>query len=136
MADSQVSMEWCGEGLRFEAAHVSHNAFRVDGNGVTSHSPVQALLLSLAACMGADIVDIAGRMRVPISGLSIAVEGDRNAEPPKFFKAVRIRFTTRGVAAEDRSKIERAIELSHEKYCSVYHTLRADLEFSTELALG
>lgn len=136
MADSQVAMQWSGEGLRFEAAHASHNAFRVDGDGATSHSPVQALLLSLASCMGADVVDITTKMRVPMSGLTIAVEGERNAEPPRYFKAIRLRFTTRGVAEEDREKLERALVLSHEKYCSVFHSLRKDLEFSYHLVLG
>lgn len=136
MADSQVALEWSGEGLRFEAAHASHTTFRVDGNGDTAHSPVQALLLSLAGCMGADVIEIVTKMRVPISGLSIGVEGDRNAEPPRFFTAVRMRFTTRGVAEEDRSKLERAIALSHDTYCSVLHSLRKDLEFSSELVLG
>lgn len=136
MADSQVSMEWSGEGLRFEAAHASHNTFRVDGDGATSHSPVQALLLSVASCMGADVVDIVTKMRVPMSGLSIAVEGDRNAEPPRYFKAIRMRFTVRGVTEADREKVQRALDLSHEKYCSVFHSLRKDLEFSYDLVLS
>jgi putative redox protein len=110
--------------------------FRADGDGQAAHSPVQLLLLSLASCTAADIIDIAGKMRVAIAGLDVAVAGDRNAEPPRYFKSIRVRYRTRGVAADDRAKIERAIALSHEKYCSVLHTLRPDLAFSSELELG
>lgn len=136
MADSQVSLRWTGEGLRFEADHPSHNVFRIDGDGATAHSPVQALLLSLAGCTGADVVDILSKMRVPISALEVTVEGDRNAEAPRYFQTLHVRYTTRGATTEDKPKIERAIELSNEKYCSVLHSLRKDIAFSSELTLG
>jgi putative redox protein len=136
MADSAVTIGWTGEGLRFEAAHPSDHAYRIDGDGVAAHSPVQALLLSLAGCTGADVIEIAKKMRVPIAGLDVQVEGDRNAEPPRYFKAIRIRYVTRGVAAQDRPKIERAIALSREQYCSVLHSLRHDIELSSELVIG
>ncbi|MGQ0562783.1 MAG: OsmC family protein [Gemmatimonadota bacterium] len=134
MADSQVRLKWAGAGLRFESAHAAHG-YAADGDGVAAHSPVQQLLLSLASCTAADVIEIAGKMRVPISGLEVEAEGDRNAEPPRYFKAIRLRYTARGVSAADRSRIERAIALSHEKYCSVLHSLRKDLAFSSELVL-
>ncbi|HEX6559534.1 MAG TPA: OsmC family protein [Longimicrobiales bacterium] len=135
MADSQVSLHWNGAGLQFEAAHPSGNAVHLDGNGKAAYSPVQALLLSLASCTAADVVDIAGKMRVALSGLDVFVEGNRNPEAPRYFQTVHIRYLVRGVAESDRSKIERAIGLSHDKYCSVLHSLRRDLEFSSELEL-
>lgn len=133
MADAHVSLRWTGEGLRFEAEHASHNPFRVDGDGVTSHSPVQALLLALAGCMGADVVDIATKMRAGLAALELAVSGERNAEPPRYFTTIHIRFHARGVTPENHAKVQRAVDLSHEKYCSVFHTLRKDLQFSSEL---
>lgn len=135
MADSQVNISWTGEGLQFAAAHQSGNTFRLDGDGVTAHSPVQALLLSLAGCTAADVVDIASKMRLGFSGLDVLVEGERNAEAPRYLRSVRIVYRVRGLAPADRSKIERAIELSHEKYCSVLHSLRKDLEIRSELEL-
>lgn len=133
MADSQVTITWTGEGLRFEAAHPSHNTFRIDGDGATSHSPVQALLLSLAGCTAADVIDILNKMKVAITSLDVVAEGNRNAEPPRYFKTIHVRYHARGVAQENRAKLERAVELSHEKYCSVLHSLRNDIAFSREL---
>lgn len=135
MADSQVTIAWTGEGLNFEAAHAAWT-FKADGDGARAHSPVQALLLSLASCTAADVIDIANKMRVTVGALEVVAEGDRNAESPRYFKAIRLRYTATGVAPQDVPKIERAIELSHEKYCSVFHSLRADIEFSSELVLG
>ena len=136
MAAAQVKIEWTGEGLRFQAAHPSHNLFRADGDGATAHSPVQTLLLSLASCTAADVIDIAAKMRVPISALEVEVDGDRNAEPPRYFTAIRMRYIVRGIAAEDLQKIQRAVDLSHDKYCSVLHSLRNDIAFSSELVLA
>lgn len=135
MADSAVSIKWVGEGLRFEADHPSHNTFRVDGNGKTSHSPVQALLLSIAGCTAADVIDILNKMRVGITHLDVLAEGNRNAEAPRYFKTLHIRYNARGVSEQDREKLERAVQLSHEKYCSVFHSLRKDIEFSSEIVI-
>jgi uncharacterized OsmC-like protein len=44
---------------------------------------------------------------------------------------VRLTFVLDGPSSEERSKVDRAIELSREKYCSVLHSLRSDLEFET-----
>ena len=133
MADTEVTIRWSGAGLRFEAAHPSGNNFQVDGNSKEAYSPVQALALALASCTGADVVDIAEKMRVPFKSLVVEVAADRNPEPPRYFTAVRITYRVSGLADADRAKIERAIELSHDKYCSVSHSLRKDMQLSSEL---
>ena len=135
MADTEVSIRWAGDGLRFEAAHPSGNNFNADGDGKTAHSPVQMLALALASCTAADVVDIAEKMRVSFASLTVDVSADRNKEPPRYFTAVRIKYRVRGLAPEDRPKIERAIELSHEKYCSVSHSMRKDMQITSELIL-
>ena len=135
MADTAVQLRWSGDGLKFVADHPSGNHHHLDGDGKTAHSPVQALALSLAGCTGSDVVDIAQKMRVSFSGLRVEVEADRNPEPPRYFKAVRMVFYVSGLDPADRDKIQRAIDLSNEKYCSVFHSLRKDLKFTTQLVL-
>ena len=135
MADTAVAIRWSGTGLKFEAEHASGHVFLLDGDGQHSHSPVQALALALAGCTAADVVEIAQKMRVPFRGLRVEVEADRNAEPPRYFKAVRMSFYVRGAQAADRDKLQRALDLSHEKYCSVLHSLRKDMNITTSLVL-
>ena len=135
MADTAVMLRWDGRGLNFAAEHPSGNSFLLDGDGRDAHSPVQALALALAGCTGADVVDIAQKMRVAFSGLRVEVEADRNPEPPRYFKAVRMTFYVAGAQPDDREKLQRALDLSHEKYCSVLHSLRKDMTITISLVL-
>lgn len=133
MADVDISLSWAQRGLELRAHGRSGNEVVLDGDGQTGTTPVEALLISLAACMAADIVDIAGKMRLPIASLDVSASGMRNPEPPRRYLSMRLVFTIGGVGGEDAPKLARALELSEEKYCSVMHTLRPDVEVTTEL---
>ena len=135
MADVAVTLTWAGEALRFEGGRVDGPQVVLDGDGAAGPSPMTALLLGLAGCMAADIVDIAGKSRAPLASLEARVEGDRAAEPPRRYTAVRMRFLAGGVAAADAPKIRRAVDLSASTYCSVLHSLRPDIAITTELEL-
>ncbi len=132
MVDSSVMLRWTGEGMEFVGGAPERPTTRIDGNGRSAPSPVQSLLLALAACMGSDVIDITGKMRVPLGSLDMHVEGDRNAEVPRYFKRIKLIFRVGGVAESDQEKVRRAVQLSEDRYCSVLHTLRADLAFSSE----
>ncbi len=83
--------------------------------------------------MGIDVVIILEKMRVGLEGLSITVEGERVAEPPRYFHRMRLQIRIRGDVPRD--KAERAVKLSFEKYCSVFHTLRNDIDIDTETVI-
>lgn len=136
MADMQVVLQWTGEGLQFEGGGEGTGWARLDGNAETGPSPMQALLLGLAGCMAADVIEILRKMRVPLTGLVVRVDGDRAPEPPRRFTRIRLVYETRGVEASDEEKLRRAIALSEEKYCSVLHTLRPDIDFTVEAVVG
>ncbi|MFO7260336.1 MAG: OsmC family protein [bacterium] len=134
MPDVRVDLHWTGTGLEFEGGPSGGVRVRLDGNSRSAISPIQAMLLSLVGCTAADIVDILTKMRVPLDGLEVVAEGDRAPEPPRRF--VRIRLVYRVHVPEDaRAKVERAVALSHEKYCSVLHTLRPDVVIETAIEL-
>ena len=79
--------------------------------------------------MATDVVDILVKGRVPLKALAARLDGQRANDQPKRLTAVRLHFTVSGDVPADR--IERAIELSREKYCSVWHSLRQDIDFQT-----
>lgn len=135
MADAVVSLRWTGEGLVFRGAGQGGPEVVLDGDRAAGPSPMQALLLALATCMGADVVDMLAKMRVPLAGLAVRVEGDRAPAPPRRFLAIRLRFEASGTPADAREKVARAVELSKEKYCSVLHTLRKDVVVESDVAL-
>jgi putative redox protein len=82
--------------------------------------------MSLGGCMAIDIVSILKKMRMDIKRLRIDITGERNPDPPQYFKAVEITLRLAGRNLDSR-RIDRAISLSREKYCSVYNLLRSDL---------
>jgi putative redox protein len=133
MADIGGVVSWTGEALRFMAegrsGTIALNAGKGEGVG-----PMEALALSVAACSAADVVEILGKMRIPVTSLEVRLEGDRRPEPPRRYVALRFVFRA-GVEAESELKLRRAVELSLDKYCSVLHSLRPDIQLSTEIVL-
>ena len=105
----------------------------LDSEGRAGPSPTQVLLLSLAGCMGVDVRMILEKSRVPLESLEVVIEADRAEEPPRFFHTVRLAYRVRGPTEEDQGKLERAVELSKDKYCSVLHTLRPDLKLDVTI---
>jgi putative redox protein len=135
LSDVTVQVVWEG-GLRFEGRGRAGVPVLLDGDTARGPSPTETLLMGLAACMGADVVDILKKMRVPLESLSVRAEGDRRPEPPRWYTAIRLTYETRGIPGEDADKLQRAVDLSRDKYCSVLHTLRpeVDVEIRIEAA--
>jgi len=123
----EVELAWEGN-LRFRG-RAGPAAVVVDSDGSAGPSPVQALALALAGCMSVDVVHILERGRQPLRGLRARLRGERAPEDPHRLVRVDLRFDVMGEVAPD--KVERAIALSREKYCSVWHSLRQDIEFTT-----
>lgn len=135
MPDVAVSLRWTGEGLAFRGGREGGPQILLDGDGKAGPSPMQALLAALASCMGADVVDMLRKMRVPLGGLTVRVEGDRASEAPRRYTAVRVHFEATGLPEEARERLAHAVVLSKEKYCSVLHTLRKDVVAESDVAL-
>jgi putative redox protein len=96
--------------------------------------PTEALLLSLAGCMGIDIVMILQKMRVSLTGLRMDLVGERNQTPPQYFKTIEMVLHIAGKNL-DSKKVDRAISLSHDKYCAVFNSFRKDLEMKVRYLL-
>jgi putative redox protein len=123
-----AELVWSGE-LRFGALSGA-NAAVIDGDGRAGFSPVQYAAIGLAGCMAADVVDIIRKGRHPVTALRVTFTGERAEEPPRRFVRIALRFDIEGAVPAD--VVERAITLSREKYCSVLHTFRQDIAFSTD----
>jgi len=92
--------------------------------------PSDLLLLAAASCSGYDIVEILEKQREPIEGLDVQCSGEQVIEQPYRFVSVHLEYIIKGDV--NPKKVERAIQLSEEKYCSVLATLRPSLEISSE----
>ncbi len=88
-------------------------------------SPTETLLMSVAGCLAIDAVSFMQKMRAEITSFKIDYSGERNLAPPQYYKSMGMIINASGKGITPK-KIERAISLSQEKYCSVYHPLRKD----------
>ena len=123
----KVHLDWDGE-LRFSGA-IDGTPVHVDGDSVAAPSPVQLLSTALAGCMAIDIVHILAKMHTPPTSLSIDLTVARATNDPRRVVAAELRFAIVGDVPE--KNVARAIDLSRETYCSVWHSLRQDIELET-----
>jgi putative redox protein len=106
----------------------------LDSAGHAGPSPVQALAFALAGCMGMDVVHVLKKGRHDLRGLDISLLAERAPENPHRVVAVDIGFAVTGSVPD--AQVRRAIELSHEKYCSVWHSLRQDIPLTTHFTVA
>lgn len=127
----QVKVVW-QDGLRFLGLPPSGHAVVMDGardvGGEDSGPrPTELLLIALGGCTGMDVVSILQKMRTPPRKFWIEIDAERNEQHPKAIRRVYLTYIAEGVPEEN---LRRAAELSQERYCSVAHSLSAELTFS------
>ena len=105
-----------------------------EGGDNSGPSPKRLLLAALGGCTGMDIVPMLNKMKVPFSDFSIHVDGDVREEYPKIYEHTKITYKIR-MAEADKPKLEKAIALSQEKYCSVSGMFRAFSKLETEIVI-
>lgn len=131
---TKIVLNWNGN-FRFEAKtekglSVNFDAPAKYGGEDTAPAPMETVLACLAGCTSFDVVNILKKKRQNISGYSVETEAERNEEPPRVFTKIHIKYIIKG---KDISKeaVERAIQLSHDKYCSVGAMLKKTAEIIT-----
>jgi putative redox protein len=89
-----------------------------DGGGRNlAPRPMEMVLLGAGGCTAYDVVLILKRGRHEVTGCDVKLEADRAATDPKVFTRIAMHFTVRGRGLP-RAVVERAVQLSHDKYCS------------------
>jgi putative redox protein len=119
-----VDLVWT-ERLAFDAT-LPKSALVIDSSGVSGPSPVELLGAALAGCMSVDLAYILTRGRHQFTAMRSRLVGERAAEEPHRLTSVTIHFIVEGSAPQDA--IARAIDLSRTKYCSVWHSMRQDID--------
>jgi putative redox protein len=126
-APTVVDLTWTS-GLTFSGR--SGNAtITLDSAGVAGPSPVQALAFAAAGCMAMDVAHILTKGHHEFSALAAHLVADRAQDEPH--RIVRMTLNVRVAGNLPGEAVERAIALSREKYCSVWHSMRQDIEFTT-----
>ena len=129
---NEIALQWIDD-LRFEGRAGSRKT-AIDGDGEAGPSPVNLLLESIAACAAADVVDILRKGRQGLEALRVEVRADRRPDPPRYVKRLAMHFALEGDVLPARAR--RAVDLSLEKYCSVFHSLRMDISLDVLVAVN
>jgi putative redox protein len=119
----QVRLEWAGEGLVFRGGPDGGPQVTVDSDASEGPSSTHTLLIALAACMGMDVKMILDKSRVRLDSIAVEAIGVRADEPPRKFVSIALEYDVRGPGPGDAQKVQRALDLSRDKYCSVLHSL-------------
>jgi putative redox protein len=106
----------------------------LDSSGVEGPSPVQALAFALAGCMAMDVVHILKKGRHDLRGLKVELVAQRANEDPRRVTAVSMAYTITGNVPKDQ--VQRAIDLSRDKYCSVWHSMREDITLDATITVA
>jgi putative redox protein len=122
-----ATLTWQGD-LRFRATSDGTDII-FDSESAAGPSPVQALAMALGGCMAIDVADIVIKGRHELSSLDLRVTGERRDDPPRYFVGFTLHFTLTGDIPAHA--VERAIQLSRDKYCSVWLSLRPDIRLDT-----
>lgn len=133
VAPNVVRLTWLGRGMEFEGGREGGPTVIIDGEGKVGPSPMVTFLLGLVACTASDIIDITGKMRLTLGAFEVRSVGERREEPPRRYTRIQLVYRIQGVAEADREKIKRAVDLSHEKYCSALHSISEDIEVETTI---
>lgn len=128
-----VEVRWEG-GMRWRGGPAGGVTLVVDGEKKESPSPVDALVISLAACSGIDVVDYLEKRRTPPTAASVSVRFSRAADYPRRLTDAHLVFRVSTDAP--REHVERAVQLSFDKYCSVAGSLAPDIHMTWEVQLG
>jgi len=127
-----VKVKWTGRGEFVGTDSTKHSLVMStqDEANATGLKPSELLLLALGGCTGVDIVSILRKQREGLKGLEINITADQDPEPPWTFRKIHLEYLLHGENLSPR-RVERAIRLSNEKYCSVGATVSGVAEVTT-----
>ncbi|HNV96310.1 MAG TPA: OsmC family protein [Bacteroidales bacterium] len=96
--------------------------------------PKELLLASVSGCTGMDVVAILKKMQVELESFNMEIEADMTEEHPKHYTKMHLIYEFKGKNL-DRSKLEKAVTLSQDKYCGVSFMFKKFLEFTYEIRI-
>jgi len=121
---------------RFLTAGSSGHAVVLDADRVLNSAPgpMEMVLRSLCACSATDVLIVLKKTRQAFRHVEVSAEGERAPAPPQVYTHIHLRYRVLGERV-DRSVVERAVALSHAKYCSVFLMLQPSVAITHEIDL-
>jgi putative redox protein len=132
-----VDTAWQGN-MKFDAVvsghHIVMDALPVGGGNDEGARPKELMLASLAGCTGMDVISILKKMRIEPEYFNVRVEAEMTEEHPKHYTAMHIIYEFKGEGLEI-DKLQKAVDLSQERYCGVSFAYRKAMEITSEIII-
>ncbi len=127
MAEKQHTLAKWRDHMTFDATtttghHIVMDASKEAGGDDRGPKPIELLLTALAGCTGMDVAAVLRNKKEPFEGLEVLVEGQRATTHPMVYTEIDVLYRIYGNVKKE--VVERAIQLSVEKYCGVGATLQ------------
>ena len=134
---NKINATW-KDNMAFEAEvngfKITLDADQAVGGENLGPRPKALTLVSLAGCTAMDVISILRKMRVEPAYFNVEVEGELTEEHPKYYKNIHLRYIFRGDDLP-MEKLEKAVNLSQERYCGVSAMLTKAAEITHEIVV-
>lgn len=133
-----IKIEWKSD-LNFNA-EVNGHKIEIDADSEVGGKnkgprPKPLMLVALAGCTGMDVVSILKKMKVNLKELNIDVEAELTEEHPKYYNKMKVIYNFKGENLK-KEKIEKAVNLSKERYCGVSAFYKKVIDIDYEIRIG
>jgi putative redox protein len=134
----EAKATWKGR-LKFDALDSEGRSIKLDaskegGGDGDGFRPAELPLLGLAGCTGMDVMEILVKMRQAVTGFDVRVTSKKKQGFPAGYDGIHIEYTLRGKGLV-RDRVEQAVKLSEEKYCTVGQALRQATEITHAITI-
>jgi len=134
----KVRTKWV-EGVSFVGESGSGHSIVIDGapdSGGRNRGmrPMEVVLLGAAACTAFDLVTILKKARQPVADCAVEAAAERASDVPKVFTRIHLKYVVAGRGL-DLARVEQAVKLSKDKYCSATQMLSKTAEITYEIEL-
>lgn len=130
----QANVKWVGEETFLGTSESGHTIVLDANGGKLAPSPLENVLISLGGCSSVDVVSILAKTKQKVSGCEVQIDGTRVDTVPKLFSKIHLHFVITGTDVQAKH-VERAVNLSADKYCSVALMLNKAVEITHDFEI-
>ena len=132
----KATVKWAGDEFFIGTGYTGHaQVMDSKGDRAAATSPLEMLLVAVAACTAMDVISILLKKRQNVTEYNVEVTGERADDHPRKFVKFNVHHIVHGRSVSEKALAD-AIELSDQKYCSVAATVRPTAEITTSYEMA
>jgi putative redox protein len=131
---AHIELTWIPDQTFLGVDSTNHSMVLSPGGGV-GVKPSEAMLIALASCSAVDLVEILKKQRATLNRLVITVDGEQDADPPWRYRRIHLHYQVTAIDAT-LEKVQRAVDLALNRYCSVRSSLHPEIEVTFKVDLN